>query len=192
MSHEQRNRANAQRSTGPRTPAGKAASSRNATRHGLCAQGIAPGEDRDERAAFLVSVESELAPEGGVLARELARHAARAAWSLRRADRAEAAALADPAYRRVLERASQREAATRPQDPQLAALRDLLGAEAPETAAHRAAVKDVGEAAARRADETADAAAFAEGDALDRIMRYRSAHERSLARSLDALARLGD
>jgi hypothetical protein len=57
-------------------------------------------------------------------------------------------------------------------------------------AEHKAALKVVAEAAARRADETADAAAFVEGEALDRIVRYRSAHERSLARSLDALARL--
>src|ERR1700676_1398567 len=42
------NRANAQRSTGPRTPKGKAASSLNALRHGILA-----------RAAFNVSIEGE-------------------------------------------------------------------------------------------------------------------------------------
>jgi hypothetical protein len=66
----------------------------------------------------------------------------------------------------------------------------LLASGAPETAEHKAAVKELGEAAARREAETGDAGAFREGEALDRILRYRSAHERSLARSLDALARL--
>jgi hypothetical protein len=107
-----------------------------------------------------------------------------------RADRAEAAELADPSYRHAVERASEREATTRPVPSDIALLQEMLASGAPETAEHKAAVKELGEAAARREAETGDAAAFRDGEALDRILRYRSGHERSLARSLDALGRL--
>ena len=96
-------------------------------------------------------------------AQELARHAARAAWALRRADRAEAAELADPLYRRAVESASEREATTRPVNADIALLQEMLASGAPETAEHKAAIKEVGEAAARRDAETSGAAAFREG-----------------------------
>ena len=41
------NRANAQRSTGPRSPAGKARASQNALRHGLSAKASASTDDQD-------------------------------------------------------------------------------------------------------------------------------------------------
>lgn len=87
-------------------------------------------------------------------AQELARHAARAAWALRRADRAEAAELADPLCRRAVESASEREATTRPVNADIALLQEMLASGAPETAEHKAAIKEVGEAAARRDAET--------------------------------------
>ena len=93
-------------------------------------------------------------------------------------------------YRRAVQRATEREATTRPVNAEIALFQEMLASGAPETTEHAAAIKDADEAAARRDAETGDAAAFREGDALDRIARYRSAHERSLARSLDALARL--
>ena len=41
------NRRNAEKSTGPRTPEGKARASRNATTHGVfCRDVVVPGEDR--------------------------------------------------------------------------------------------------------------------------------------------------
>jgi hypothetical protein len=66
----------------------------------------------------------------------------------------------------------------------------MIASGAPETTEHKAALDELREAAARRDAETGDAEAFREGEALDRIARYRSGHERSLARSLEALARL--
>src|SRR5579871_490611 len=78
------NAANAQLSTGPRTEAGKARSSRNALSHGLASSQnfILPGEE-PAFAAMHDSLLDQLAPADGVemLEFELALHAA---WSLRR------------------------------------------------------------------------------------------------------------
>jgi hypothetical protein len=85
------NRRNAQRSTGPRSEAGKAKVARNATRHGFLAQYavVAPGEEADYQrlcqalfAAFQPSGEIEL-----LLLEQLVI----AAWNLRRIAAAESA-----------------------------------------------------------------------------------------------------
>jgi len=89
------NRRNAQRSTGPRTKAGKAASSRNATRHAVfAASPVIPGVERAEdweahRAATLES----LAPVGH-LETALAERVAQTLWRLNRVVRFEATAIA--------------------------------------------------------------------------------------------------
>src|SRR5690348_16081572 len=85
------NRRNALKSTGPRTAAGKAVSSRNALRHGLRARSVVvPGEDPGDFLRFRAELRSALAPRDG---REevLAETVVHAAWRLRRAWRAEAA-----------------------------------------------------------------------------------------------------
>jgi len=85
------NRRNALKSTGPRTAAGKAASSRNSLRHGLAARAAAvPGEDPADLARFRAELMAALAPRD---AREewLAETVVEAAWRLRRVWRAEAA-----------------------------------------------------------------------------------------------------
>jgi hypothetical protein len=85
------NRHNARKSTGPRTAAGKAVSSRNALRHGLAARAaIVLGEDPADLQRFRAELRAALAPKDG---REelLAETAAEAAWRLRRVWRAEAA-----------------------------------------------------------------------------------------------------
>ena len=85
------NRRNALRSTGPRTAAGKAASSRNALRHGLAARtAVVPGEDPADFERFRAELREALAPRNG-LEEVLAEVAVEAAWRLRRAWRAEAA-----------------------------------------------------------------------------------------------------
>jgi hypothetical protein len=57
------NRANAQFSTGPRTPEGKLASSRNSIKHGLTSQQtIIPGEDPTAFAALLADLLAEHQP----------------------------------------------------------------------------------------------------------------------------------
>jgi hypothetical protein len=58
------NRRNAQKSTGPRTPEGKAAVSMNALRHGLRARTIVlPGEDREEFHQLCDDLEAEWNPQ---------------------------------------------------------------------------------------------------------------------------------
>ncbi len=70
------NRANAQHSSGPRSPEGKLASSRNSLKHGLAsAQPIIPGEDRAEFEALLSGLLDEHQPASAtedLLVRELA------------------------------------------------------------------------------------------------------------------------
>ena len=61
------NRANALRSTGPRTIEGKTASSRNATKHGLLSrQPLLPGEDLAEFDALDRYLHDELAPASAI------------------------------------------------------------------------------------------------------------------------------
>jgi hypothetical protein len=61
------NRANAQRSTGPRTRQGKSASSRNATSHGLFAKHpLLDGEDPAEYEALKERLVEEFAPASGI------------------------------------------------------------------------------------------------------------------------------
>jgi len=79
------NRANAQKSTGPQSEDGKAASARNAMTHGLTSHtcAILPGEDPAEYRALLDQLEREQQP-AGVLQRELVSHLAQIIWKLRR------------------------------------------------------------------------------------------------------------
>ena len=57
------NRQNAARSTGPKTPEGKAASSRNATRHGLTGVfHVLPHEDPAEFEQLAAAVRDEFRP----------------------------------------------------------------------------------------------------------------------------------
>jgi hypothetical protein len=59
--------ANALRSSGPRTEAGKERSSRNSTRHGFCAEHyIVPAKDRDRFDRYYAEMMEALAPEGAI------------------------------------------------------------------------------------------------------------------------------
>ncbi|MBX9625098.1 MAG: hypothetical protein K2X82_14930, partial [Gemmataceae bacterium] len=87
------NRANAKLSTGPRTPAGKAAAARNAVRHGLLsAAPVVAGEDPAAWDRHRDEVVTSLAPVGAA-EEQLAGRAALLLWRLARAARFEAAAV---------------------------------------------------------------------------------------------------
>lgn len=62
--HRESNRRNAQRSTGPRTPEGRAVSSQNARRHGILSErSTSANEDRDLFNNLLNSLVGEFAPQ---------------------------------------------------------------------------------------------------------------------------------
>lgn len=90
------NRRNAQRSTGPRTPEGKAIAARNALKHGLTAREVVTvGERPEDFEAFRAGLVARLAPVGELEA-ELAERIAASAWRLRRVVRLEALMLSNP------------------------------------------------------------------------------------------------
>jgi hypothetical protein len=83
------NSANAQLSTGPKSPEGKASSSQNARKHGLTAAELLIGpEDREEFDALLADYESDVAPQGAIQ-QTLFDELVAAAWNLRRIRRME-------------------------------------------------------------------------------------------------------
>jgi hypothetical protein len=87
------NRRNSARSTGPRTPEGKAISRRNGLKHGLTGQGIAlPHEDAEEIQDRIEALEAEMRPNSE-LARQLLSRYALMTIRLRRSAEHEAKAL---------------------------------------------------------------------------------------------------
>src|SRR2546428_9767702 len=91
------NQQNARRSTGPRTPAGKARVRHNALKHGLLAKEVIVhlGDEYEKRAEFYLLLDDlcqHYAPFGPIDAIFVDRIAA-AYWRLRRATRPDAAAL---------------------------------------------------------------------------------------------------
>ena len=96
------NRINAQKSTGPRTPEGRAIVSRNAITHGLLARaGVLPGEDEHEFAAHREGLLQQLRP-GSPLEEVLAERAVDLSWRLQRAARDQEVAYA-ALYQKYLE-----------------------------------------------------------------------------------------
>jgi hypothetical protein len=76
------NQANAQHSTGPRTPEGKQASSRNSLRHGFRSRSVLlPGDDPAEYQALLDSLTEHFTP-GDLIEERAVREMADAEWRL--------------------------------------------------------------------------------------------------------------
>jgi hypothetical protein len=89
------NRANAQHSTGPKTPEGKAASSQNSARHHLTSkQVVIPGEDPAAFDAHRADLIASLKPANAIES-ELVEELAANSWRLKRAHRIETAVLAE-------------------------------------------------------------------------------------------------
>ncbi len=88
------NRANAKKSTGPRTQKGKARSSQNALKHGLLANdAVLPGEDPADFDRHLRSFEDTYLPRNRV-EKEIVRQIADLAWRMQRLSRIETAVIA--------------------------------------------------------------------------------------------------
>jgi len=92
------NRRNALRSTGPKSPEGKAVSARNALKHGILSKAVIPPvleeyESRKEFDALLASFVERLSPEGAV-EEMLVERIATSYWRLGRVLRAEAGKIA--------------------------------------------------------------------------------------------------
>ena len=91
------NRANAKRSTGPKSPAGKAAAARNALVHGLSSTSrhtLLPSDDPRAYRRFARRILDELAPDGA-LQEELAAEVVNLSWKLRRVPGAESILMAE-------------------------------------------------------------------------------------------------
>jgi hypothetical protein len=143
------NLANAQQSTGPRTEAGKAASSRNALKHGLTAKTVLlPGEDE---AAYLKMCEGMFATFAPVATpeKELVQLLCDTQWRLQRCGRIEAAILcADLLDFKALDIMSRHESRLKKQySVTLKEARDLIAIRLTQ---HRAAMKQA--MTIRRAD----------------------------------------
>ena len=89
------NRANAQLSTGPKTEAGKAASSANATKHGLSGRKVViAGESEEEYNRFIQTCRVLYKPVGDMES-DLVQEIAASRWRLRRVEALEASLLDD-------------------------------------------------------------------------------------------------
>jgi hypothetical protein len=94
LSRAEGNRLNAQKSTGPRTAAGKERSKFNALKHGMRAESsVLPGESPAEFEATRRGIHQQMAPRGG-LEEFFADCVADDAWTFKRTKRAAAAQLA--------------------------------------------------------------------------------------------------
>lgn len=195
------NRRNAAKSTGPRTEQGKAASSRNAIRHGLAAAQLILFDERPEDfERFHDDLRTAYAPADAA-EDELVERIAMASWRLRRVWRAEAAAMNEAALaiarRRARDAAKAAIAAALKENPpgghELAP--DEL-ARVAASAAHALSNDEL--EAAMTPPEGEDGADVAEPgpadtlvwpDKLAAISRYEAALERALSRTTRELER---
>src|SRR5689334_1437863 len=89
------NRRNAQKSTGPRTPSGKAIACMNALKHGLCSrQPLVPGEDPADFQRFAADLVDHFRPSDPVRAIQVEQYIL-AAWQLRRVPQIRTAMIAE-------------------------------------------------------------------------------------------------
>jgi len=193
------NRRNGRVSNGPETPKGKAASAKNAMRHGLLSKDILlPNEDAEAFADLAKELRAALRPEGR-LEMELAERIVALTWRLRRVGRAEQAILAwqhfevlggtevqeeEDAEKRadMLERAEALDL-----DPD--AIEELGPSEDPAVKRLRNADRIAKEAGLT--DLVTFGEAFRESqDPLAKLSRYETSMERSLYKALHELQRL--
>src|SRR5215212_9447726 len=104
----QANRRNALKSTGPKTPEGKALARLNATKHGLLSQEILlPGEDEDALKELAERLRAELLLPVGEMESLLVERIIDATWRLRRLSRVDAGIYTYELYEELAERAQE-------------------------------------------------------------------------------------
>ena len=188
------NRRNAKKSTGPKTPQGKAAVRLNATKHGLLSkEALLPGEDEVAFLELAERLRAELRPAGELEALLVERIVA-AHWRLGRLAKVEADVFAYELHGELAERA-RREADDHESTENERLSRAMSGTVITDEQKHREALFRAEEMKAERDAQTATLGRTlirdAEGaNAFSKLSRYESAIERSLYRALHELQRL--
>ena len=188
------NRKNAGRSTGPRTPNGRARASLNSLRHGILSErALLPGEDADALIELKTRLHAEFAPQG-VMEEFLVHRLESSIWRIRRVRRAEAEMFS---WHRNCSVENNAQEEIRSLDGSRRPLLSALGGEkaVSDSRVHREASRREEEArTVRLSGEYAIGMAFireASGDnAFLKLARYETALERSLYRALLELQRL--
>ena len=187
----QANRRNALKSTGPKTPEGKAAVRLNANKHGLRSQEVLlPGEDEETLKELDENLRAELQPLGE-LENLLVDGIIAAHWRLRRLRRVEAGIFAWELYGELAERAQQ-EAHTYEWS-----VLDALGSpeQITDQQKHQKALSRAQEMKAKQDAETATLGRTFirdadKANAFSKLSRYETAIWRSLYEALHELQRL--
>ncbi len=188
------NQQNALKSTGPKTPKGKAAIRHNALKHGLLSQEVLlPGEDEAAFKELGESLRAELQPVG-VLENMLVDKIIAAYWRLRRLGRVEAGIFTWQHYEELAEQA-QEEARSYERDRQLEDLMKAYGTNITDEQKHKDALSKAEENKAKQDTETAKLGRTfirdaSEANAFSKLSRYETAIERSLYKALHELQRL--
>jgi hypothetical protein len=191
----QSNRRNALKSTGPRTPEGKAAVRLNALKHGLLSrETLLPGEDEEALRELGERLRDELQPVGE-LENLLVDRIIASYWRLRRLGRVEAGIFAWELYGELAERARQ-EARTHEKTGLDQVLENTgLPTVILNQRKHKEALSEAKAMEAVRDGETATLGRTfirdaKEANAFSKLSRYEAAIERSLYKALHELQRL--
>src|SRR5215218_10555385 len=188
----QANRQNALKSTGPKTPEGKAAVRLNALRHGILSREILlPGEDEEALRELGEHLRAELQP-GGELENLLVDRIISAYWRLRRLGRVETGIFAWERSEELAERA-EREAQGYKSNKDEDLMR-VIGITITDKKGHEEALSRARRMRSEQEDETATLGrTFARdanrANAFSKLSRYETAIERQLYRALHELER---
>jgi hypothetical protein len=181
------NQQNALKSTGPKTPEGKAAIHRNALKHGLLSQEVLlPGDDEAALKELSGTLRDELQPVGE-LENMLVERIIAANWRLRRLGRVEAGIFTRELYRELAERARQEAHSYK------RSILDEIGAgEITDKQKHKEAISKAEEMEAKQDTETATLGRTfirdaSEANAFSKLSRYETTIERSLYKALHEL-----
>ena len=184
------NQMNARRSTGPKTPEGKAVVRLNAVRHGLLAREVVlPGEDADAFEDLWNQVRADLLPVGPI-EQLLVDRIVNAMWRLRRLARAETALFHWRVHGLKADRLASQVRSYEKAPPLFDPF--SFGTVITDEASHREAKEALGQAECERdRDEVLLGCALdadaKEGDTLRKLARYETSLERSLFRTLYVL-----